>query len=91
MNYCRDYGMIKEHFLRAPETQIGVHTMSTIQEWDDSPTALQILKSIDWAIHGSDCTTFVIRTLEIYLDKAIEKEQTTYEDVVKQATWRKMR
>lgn len=91
MSYCRDYGMIKAHFLRAPETQIGTHTMATIREWDDSPTALQILKSIDSAIHGSDCTTFVIRTLEVYLDRAIEKEQTTYEDVVKQAVWRKMR
>jgi hypothetical protein len=83
--------MIKEHFLRAPETQIGAPTMSTIREWDDNPTALQLLKTIDSAIFGSDCTTFVIRTLEIYLDKAIEKEQTTYEDVVKLATWRKMR
>lgn len=83
--------MIKTHFLRAPETQIGVHTMATIQEWDDSPTALQILKTIDSAIHVSDCTTFVIRTLEVYLDNAIEKEQTTYEAVAKLATWRKMR
>lgn len=83
--------MIKKHFLIAPETQIGVHTMATIKEWDDSPTALQILKTIDSAIHISDCTTFVIRTLEIYLDKAIEAEQTTYEDVAKQAVWRKMR
>lgn len=65
--------------------------MATIKEWDDSPTALQILKTIDSAIHISDCTTFVIRTLEIYLDKAIEAEQTTYEDVAKQAVWRKMR
>lgn len=65
--------------------------MATIQEWDDSPTALQILKTIDWAIHGSDCTNFVIMTLEVYLDNAIEAEQTTYEDVVKLATWRKMR
>lgn len=65
--------------------------MATIQEWDDSPTALQILKTIDSAIHVSDCTTFVIRTLEVYLDNAIEKEQTTYEAVAKLATWRKMR
>jgi hypothetical protein len=91
MPYCKEYSMIKGHFLKAPETQIGVHTMATIQEWDDSPTALQILKTIDWAIHGSDCTNFVIMTLEVYLDNAIEAEQTTYEDVVKLATWRKMR
>lgn len=82
--------MIKSHFLKAPETQIGVHTMATIQEWDESPTALQLLKTIDSAIFGSDCTNFVIRTLEVYMDKAIEKEQTTYEEVVKQATWRTM-
>jgi len=82
--------MIKGHFLKAPETQIGVRTMTTIHEWDDSPTALQILKSIDSAIFGADCSMFVVRTLEVYLDKAIEAEQTTYEDVAKLAIWRTM-
>jgi hypothetical protein len=82
--------MIKSHFLIAPETQIGKHTMATIKEWDDNPTAIQLLRSIDEAIYTSDCTNFVVKTLEIYLNKAIEAEQTTYEDLVKQATWRYM-
>lgn len=88
MPYCADLYNLKEHFLLAPDTQIGAGTMSTIRLWDDSPTALQILRTIDSAVHISDCTSFVIRTLEIYLDKAIANEQTTYEEVVKSATWR---
>ena len=83
--------MIKTHYLRAPETQIGAHTRATIKEWDDSPTAIQLLKTIDSAIYSSDSSTFAIRTLEIYLERAIEDEQTTYEEVVKLATWRIMR
>lgn len=88
MPYCGNSNMIKTHFLLAPETQIGAATMATIREWDESPTAIQILRTIDSAVLGSDCTNFVVRTLEVYLDRAIEDEQTTYKEVVKLATWR---
>lgn len=83
-------GLTKEHFLCAPETQIGKHTMATIKDWDDSPTALQLLRTLDSAVFGADCTNFVVMTLEVCLDRAIENEKTTYEDVVKLATWRDM-
>lgn len=91
MSYCATPEMIKTHFLLAPETQIGAATMGTIETWDDSPTAIQILRTIDSAVYGADCSTFVVRTLEIYLDRAIADEQTTYEALVKRATWRNNR
>jgi hypothetical protein len=88
MPYCGTPEMIKAHYLRAPETQIGVHTMDTVKTWDDSPRAIQLLRTIDSAVYGADCSTFVIRTLELFLDRAIADEQTTYEALVKRATWR---
>jgi hypothetical protein len=79
---------IKEHFLKAPDTQIGYETMKTIKLWDDKPTALQTIRTLDSAVLISDCSTFVVTTLETYLDRAIAFENTTYEEVVKLATWR---
>ena len=90
MRYCTENGMIKAHYLRAPETQIGAHTMATIQQWDDSPTAIQLLETIDSAVYTADSSTFVIKTLEVFLERAIADEQTTYEALVKRATWRKI-
>ena len=80
--------MSKSHFLTAPETQIGAVTKATIEEWSEPPTALQILKTLDSAVHGADCSTFAVKALEIYLDRAIIAEQTTYAAVALMAAWR---
>jgi hypothetical protein len=79
---------MKKHLLKAPEHHISDAIKSTIAEWDEIPTALQILKSLDYSVHTAGASTFVIKTLEVLLDRAINEEKTTYETVVSYATWR---
>ena len=81
---------MKKLFLIAPETQISDYAKATIEEWDEDPTALQLLKTLDYCIFTAEASGFVIKTIEVLMDKAIEREATTYEDIVKLAVWRKM-
>ena len=81
---------MKKLFLIAPETQISDYAKATIEEWDEEPTALQLLKTLDYCIFTAEASGFVIKTIEVLMDKAIEREATTYEDIVKLAVWRKM-
>lgn len=81
---------MKKLFLIAPETQISDYAKATIEEWDEEPTALQLLKTLDYCIFTAEASGFVIKTIEVLMDKAIEREATTYEDIVKLAVWRQM-
>ena len=81
---------MKKLFLIAPETQISDYAKATIEEWDEDPTALQLLKTLDYCIFTAGASGFAIKTIEVYLDRAIAREATTYEDIVKQAIWRNM-
>ena len=79
---------MKKHFMIAPETQISDYAKTTIAEWDENPTAIQLLKTLDYCIYTAEASGFVIKTLEVLMDRAIAAEKTTYEDLVKQAVWR---
>ena len=49
---------------------------------------LEILEVLDYVIHGSLASGFVVTLLQVLLDQAIEREGTTYEAVVALASWR---
>lgn len=80
---------MKEKLLAAPENQIGLGTKQTIEEWEEEPTALQILKTLDFGVHFGDCSSFVIKVLELLFSTALENEKTTRELVIEKAIWRK--
>lgn len=77
-----------ELLLQGPDEHIADFVKDTIREWTDPPTALQILKSLDAGVHGGGVSNFTLGVLDTLLVLAIKQENTTYDDVVKQATWR---
>jgi hypothetical protein len=81
---------LKEMLLKAPDGQLDHCTFPLIQTWPDKgmPPAIKILELLDQCVHGGLASGFTINLLEIVLNTAIMEENTTYEEVVKQATWR---
>jgi hypothetical protein len=75
--------------LQAPATQLDDVVKPKIEKWDDPPTALQVLEVLDIVVYDALASSFVVKVLEVVLDMAIKRENTTYEAVVAQATWRK--
>lgn len=79
---------LKQILLEAPEGHIGKEVIDMIKTWDDEPTALQLLETLDACVHGGLTSGFVIHILETLLNQAIEKENTSIFEVMKLATWR---
>ena len=79
---------MRDLLLLGPDGQIAEFVKDTVREWSDQPTALQILKSLDAGVHGGGVSEFTLGVLDTLLVLAIKQENTTYDDVVKQATWR---
>lgn len=71
-----------------PDRELDPKVKETIRKWNNPPTALQILEVLDMCVHGSLTNALVIKVLETLLEKTIEKEKTSYEEVVSKATWR---
>ena len=80
---------IKQHLLTAPTTEVDLSLRYMIQKWSEPPKSLEILEVLDAAVFSSSASGFVVRLLELMLEHAIASENVTYEEVVKQATWRK--
>jgi hypothetical protein len=76
------------NLLALSDSQIDPSLRAQFVAWSDPPTALEILRSLDYCIHGSLGSGFVVKLLELLLDDTIKHEQTTYEAVVARATWR---
>ena len=55
----------------------------------DNLNSLSILELLDNAVNASSADSFVVSTLEILMHELIEFEETDYNSIVEQATWRK--
>lgn len=75
--------------LKAPDRQLDARMKPLIEKWDKPAKAIQILEVLDHCVNGSLASGVVVRLFEILLGGAIKREETTYEAVVAQATWRK--
>ncbi len=79
----------KDVLLEAPDSQLDPEAISMIRTWDEPyPTALQVLHVLDFCVRYAWASGMVIKVLNFQLRDAISREATTYEQVVKQATWR---
>ena len=76
---------IKAILLSATDSQIDPAVLDIIRKWDDPETAANVLEAIDCAAYCG----FAMGVLDILLKSAIDKEKTTYEAVVANASWRK--
>ena len=79
---------LKDILLESPKGLIDKVALDTIHEWDEEPKAIQILKTLDMCVHSGLANGFVIHVLEQLLAKAAYDEKTTYEELIKEATWR---
>lgn len=79
---------LKKIILEAPDTQLDAAVKATVQEWSDEPTAIQILKSIDFAVYGGGASGFCMTLFESLLSVALETEGIDYETAVAGAVWR---
>ena len=43
---------LKQLMLEAPEGHIATVAMDTIKEWDETPKAIQVLKTLDMCVHS---------------------------------------
>lgn len=79
---------LKQLLLEAPEGHIAEPALDLIRNWDDEPKAIQVLETLDACVQGGLSSGFVIGVLEAVLNSAMEKEGTTYEELISQASWR---
>ena len=85
-----EFKSLKDLLLEAPEGHLDKSAMDSIREWDDTdPKAIQILKTLDMCVHAGLASGFVVGVLEQMLYHYCSKEKKTYEEVVKEAVWRK--
>jgi hypothetical protein len=82
------HAILKNIILESPDGHIDPVALQTIKEWDDEPTAIQILKTLDMCVHGGLSSGFVIGLLEQLLNQSMKKENVKVEDLIKKATWR---
>ena len=79
---------IQEALLKAPDSQLDPSVKPMIQKWKNPPTAIQILEVLDFCIHGSEASGFVVGLLQMMYNQACKAENTTHEQVVLGAHWR---
>lgn len=79
----------KEAILGLSDRQLDPSMRPLIEKWDDPPTALQILEPLDWCIHGSLASGFVINMLHVLYEVALTREGKTHEEMEPLAVWRK--
>ena len=79
---------MRDKLLTAPEGQIDPAVLKIIERWDSPGTAANVLETLDCAVYCGGASEFVMQVLHILLERAIISEKTTYDAVVKNATWR---
>ncbi len=79
---------IIEHLLKAPDSQLDAQMKPFIEKWDDPPKALQVLEVLDYCIHGSLASGFVVTVLQTLYDMRLKAEGIVHEDCEKLAEWR---
>lgn len=79
---------IKQYLLVAPDSELDASAKLTIEKWDDEPTALQVLETLDDIVKYSSGSPYAIKALEVLLNIALMRENITYDKLVQQAHWR---
>lgn len=77
-----------ELLLNAPDSQLDASMFPLIRKWSNPPRAIEILEVVDWCIHSSLASGFVLKILQIQLETTMKQEGVTHEELVKLATWR---
>lgn len=79
---------IVQLLLEAPDNQLDEQAKVFIRQWDEVPTALQILKVLDICVHAALASSFAMSVLNVMYENALKAEGKKHEDLVPLATWR---
>lgn len=77
------------HLLSAPDSQLDASMKPLIEAWSNPPTPLQVLAVLDQCVHSALASSVVITLLTIFYQEALQSANTTNEEVIKLAVWRK--
>lgn len=73
--------------LQAPKGQIDDGLMDIVKTWQDDPTAVDLLKAIDFAIYFAATSGFVLSLWQsLYENKPVEEKDNAVK--VAEETWR---
>lgn len=81
---------LKAMFLIAPNSQLDTSMKPLVEQWDDEPTAIQILEVLDQCIYAGLASGFTVTAMQMMLDRALQRENSTLDDLVPLATWRNL-
>jgi len=79
---------IVQLLLEAPDNQLDEQAKVFIKQWDEVPTALQILKVLDICVYAALASSFTMSVLNVMYENALRAEGKKHEDLVSLATWR---
>lgn len=80
---------LKEILLGCSDRMLDAQLKPMIEKWDVEPTPIQILEVLDHAICSALAADVVITSLQVLYESACKKQNTTHEEVVKLAVWRR--
>jgi hypothetical protein len=80
--------MNKKILLSAPDGQLDASMKPLIEKWSEPATPIQMLEVLDHCIHGALASGMVITMLQTMYKKTCDQDNTTHEEVIKNATWR---
>lgn len=76
--------------LEAPDSQLDASMKPLIKKWSSPPKAIEVLEVVDAVICGSLANGFTTKLLQMLYEKACKDENTTHEEIVKNAGWREV-
>lgn len=79
---------MKDSLLKAPDSQIDKPLKEIISRWSEPPKSIEVLEALDNCVRYSSGSGFVVDVLRFVLENSIRRENTTFDAVVSQATWR---
>lgn len=81
---------MKAMFLIAPNNQLDSSMKPLVEKWDDEPNAIQILEVLDQCIYAGLASGFTVTAMQMMLNRAMQRENITLDDLVPLATWRNL-
>lgn len=78
----------KDLLLIAPAGALDHVVIELIKKWDDEPTALQLLETLDNMICFGSASEFAVRLVTAKMYSTLIIENQTYDQLVEQAIWR---
>lgn len=76
--------------LEAPAGQIDPYIREMIRRWSEPESALDVLQTLDAVVLICPDDSFMVKTLQYMLQTKLKITNQSYDDLIKEAIWRKM-